>query len=143
MGEKLMCSTNNILLASSGAYRSVGLDPGGTVQLTWDELSVRLRPSEFLQVERLLEIGVVELELTMISDGHFCLEQPELGEYRLSLGSLELSLPLKDFLDLVSLFYTAARQLNHNFDQPVWRWAETTIFDSKTGPAPTRQQILH
>lgn len=138
-----MCSTNHVLLASSGADRSVMLDPGGTVQLTWDELSVRLRSSEFLQVERLLEEGVVELELTMISDGRFCLKQPELGEYRLGLGQIELNLPLQDFLDLARFVYTAAYQLNHNFDRPVWPRAELPILDSETGPAPARQQIWH
>jgi len=138
-----MCSTNDVLLASDETCRSVVLDPGGTVQLTWDEFNVRLRPSEFLQVERLLEEGVVELELTMISNGRFCLKQPELGEYRLCLGAIELSLPLQDFLDLVRLVYTAAYQLNHNSDRPVWLRPKTTILDPKSGPAPARQQIWH
>ena len=138
-----MCSTNNVLLAGSGPNRSVMLDHRGVVHLIWDEVSIRLRPSEFMRVERLLEAGVVELELTKISDGRFFLTQPELGEYRLGLSQIELGLSLKDFLDLVKLAYTAARQLNCDFDQPVRRRVERVTSRLKNGRGYSPQQLLH
>jgi hypothetical protein len=141
--EKIMCPTNDMLLASGGTYRLVVLGQSGIIHLVWDEFSVRLRPSEFMRVERLLEVGVVELDLTIISDGRFCLKQPQPGEYQLSLGQIELGLPLHDFLDLVEITYTAARQLDRNLDQPFWQRGETVFNNSNIGWGHNHQSLLH
>ena len=98
------------LLADRGDdSRLVVLGHDGTVHLVWDDVTVRLCPLEFFQLEQLLEEGVVDLELEKISDGRFCLQQPQLCQYRLGLGQLELNMDLPDFLKLVWLTYKAAR----------------------------------
>lgn len=125
------------LLANSGDrcddYRKVVLGHDGTVHLVWDDLTVRLCPPEFFQLEQLLEEGVVELELEKISDGRFCLQQPQLCQYRLSLGQLELNMDLPDFLKLVKLTYKAAR--HQIFCQLMCRYREVcpTNFNNDEG----------
>ncbi len=115
---------DDTVVIQSSADRSIRLKDDGTVQLVWDGLSVLLRLAEFMQLEWLLEVGVVELELTKVSDGSFYLEQVQPGKYRLGLGQLELDLQLIDFLDLVKLAYTAARKLSRYVDQPLPRKEE-------------------
>lgn len=131
------------LLAHSGDKRSVQLRNDGAVHLVWDEVTVRLFPFEFRQIERLLEVGVVELDLTAIRDGCFCLKQPHLGKYLLSLGQLELGLSLQDFLELAKITYTAAQQLDRGLDQPIRQREEMLTSHSGNDRATAHQQIWH
>lgn len=80
--------------------------------MTWDEVQIHLRPANFARLVRLLERGVVELELKEASEGRSCcLKQITLGAFHLQLGHFELELTLTDFLALAKITRLASRQL--------------------------------
>jgi hypothetical protein len=99
------------LLAKSNNRRYVAHDRAGVIHLCWDNIAVCLGLTEFTRIVRLLENGVVELNLTQIADGNYCLRQKKLGHFQLTLLDTGLYLTLADFLKLVKLARAAARQL--------------------------------
>jgi hypothetical protein len=127
--EKNEMTQNYTLLADNDGRHSVVLGHDDTVHLVWDDLTVRLCPLEFMQLEQLLEEGVVDLELEKISDGRFYLQQPQLCQYRLALGQLELKMDLPDFLKLVKLTYKAVR--HQSFCQLMCRYRQVCTANRK------------
>jgi hypothetical protein len=84
----------------------------GIIELAWDEVEIHLRPANFTRLIRLLEIGIVELDLVEACDGPGCrLKQVKLGYFQLQLGRTRFDLSLMDFLDLAEMARAAARRL--------------------------------
>jgi hypothetical protein len=62
--------------------RSVSRCQNGIIQLAWDEVQIHLRPANFARLVRLLEKGVVELEIKEAYEGRSCcLKQTKLGAF--------------------------------------------------------------
>jgi hypothetical protein len=84
----------------------------GIIELAWDEVEIHLRPANFTRLIRLLEIGIVELDLAEACDGPSCrLKQVKPGHFQLQLGRTRFDLTLLDFLDLAEMARAAARRL--------------------------------
>lgn len=93
------------------AKRCITRCQNGIIQLTWDEVQIHLRPANFARLVRLLETGVVELNLTEACDGRrCCLKQIAPGNFQLQLGRAKLELSLMDFLTLADMARLVARQ---------------------------------
>ena len=104
-----------ILLSQCSRKRFVSRCQNGIIQLAWDEVKIHLRPANFARLVRLLEKGVVELEMQEAHEGRSCcLKQTRLGAFHLQLGHVGLDLTLLDFLALAEITRLATRQLTSN-----------------------------
>lgn len=99
------------LLAKAGHRRRVE-QRQQTLFLIWDGTCICLEPGAFACLNRLLASGVLELELTRLYEGDYCLEQHRIGHFKLYLESCCLALSLLDFLSLVQLVRLAYRRLS-------------------------------
>lgn len=81
-----------------------------SIRLTWDEVEVTLTRTEFHHLVNLLEEAVFVLDLDCCYREGCWLRQLAPGRFQLGLQETVVSLSLLEFLKLVDLAHTAAKQ---------------------------------